>query len=56
MELAVTLVGWQLFIALAVSLKPNPDLKLPTVDEIKQMRKEAYHRFKRAFKAMAHHH
>ena len=57
MEVAIALAGWQLFFALAVSQKskPDPRLKLPTLDEIKQMKKEAYRRFRQAIKAMAHH-
>ncbi len=64
MEVAITLIGWKLFITLAVSQKPRPDprLKLPTLDEIKQMRKEVYRRFREAlkkrgwqFECMAHH-
>lgn len=64
MEVAIALAGWQLFIALAVSQKPklDPRLKLPTLDEIKQMKKEAYRRFREAlkrqrwhFECMAHH-
>ena len=57
MELAITLVGWQFFIALAVSQKPKPDLRLnlPTLDELKQLHKEPYRRFRQAVKAMAHH-
>ncbi len=52
MEVAITLAGWQLFIALALSQKLKPDirLKLPTLDEIKQMKKEAYRRFREALK------
>ena len=57
MELAVTLIGWQFLIVLAVSYKPklDPRLKLPTLDEIKQMKKEAYRRFRQSIKAMAYH-
>ncbi len=54
MEVAFTLIGWQFSIMLARSVK-LPDLKLPTLDELKQMKKEAYRRFRQAIKAMAHH-
>ncbi len=56
MEYALTFIGWQLFFGLTLCRqKPNPDLKLPTLDELNQMKKEAYRRFKQAIKAMAHH-
>jgi len=64
MNAVVVLIGWQLSITLAVSQKPspNPHLRLPTLDEIKQMKKEAYRRFREALKkqiwqleCMAHH-
>ena len=57
MEYVITLIGWQFFIGLThcQQRKANPDLKLPTLDELKQMKKEAYRRFKQAIKAMAHH-
>ncbi|GAI25876.1 unnamed protein product [marine sediment metagenome] len=57
MEVAITLAGWQFLIALALSQKPglDPRLKLPTLDEIKQTKKEAYRRFRQSIKAMAHH-
>ncbi|MBA7559172.1 hypothetical protein ES708_00786 [subsurface metagenome] len=57
MECVFHLIGWQLFFGLTLCRQEhNPDLKLPTLDELKQMRKEAYRRFKQAIKAMAHHH
>jgi hypothetical protein len=58
MECVLTFIGWQVFFGLTHcrQQKPNPDLKLPTLDELKQMKKEAYRRFKQAIKAMAHHH
>lgn len=50
-ELAVSLAGWQLFIALAISHKlPKVDLRLPTEEEIKAMLKECYRRFREAIK------
>jgi len=49
MEVSFTLIGWQLSLTLA-HLKPYPDLKLPTEDEIKAMIKEAYRRFREAIK------
>ncbi len=56
MECVFHLIGWQLFFGLTLCRQEhNPDLKLPTLDELKQMRKEAYRRFKQAIKAMAHH-
>ncbi|MBA7523081.1 hypothetical protein ES705_15204 [subsurface metagenome] len=56
MECALTFIGWQVFFGLThCRQKSNPDLKLPTLDELKQMKKEAYRRFKQAIKAMAHH-
>jgi hypothetical protein len=57
MEFVLTLMTWQLFFGLTLCRqKPNPNLKLPTLDELKQMRKQAYRRFKQGIKAMAHHH
>jgi len=52
MKVAVALAGWQFFFALAVSQMPKPDLrlKLPTLGEIKQLKKEAYRRFREAIK------
>ncbi len=55
MEFVLTLMSWQVFFGLT-HCRQQPDLKLPTLDELKQMRKEAYRRFKQAIKAMAHHH
>ncbi len=57
MKVAFAVIGWQLSILLArpAPEKKYPDLKLPTLDELKQMKKEAYRRFKQAIKAMAHH-
>jgi len=56
MEYAICLLGWQFLLSLTHQQQPkfNPDLKLPTLDEIKQMKKEAYRRFKQDIKAMAH--
>lgn len=53
MKLAIALIGWQLSIMLAHPSKP-PDLKLPTSDEIKAMKKAAYRRFSEAIKRVAH--
>ncbi|MBA7520392.1 hypothetical protein ES705_12488 [subsurface metagenome] len=54
MEFVLTLMSWQVFFGLT-HCQQQPALKLPTLDELKQMRKEAYRRFKQAIKAMAHH-
>ena len=64
MEVSFVLSGWQFSLALARLRKSYLDLKLPTLEEINQMRKEAYRRFREAlkkkkeseqFEAMAHH-
>ena len=56
MEYVLTFMSWQVFFGLThCRQKSNPDLKLPTLDELKQMKKEAYRRFKQGIKAMAHH-
>ncbi|MBA7522498.1 hypothetical protein ES705_14617 [subsurface metagenome] len=53
MECAFHLIGWQLSFGLTLCRqKPSPDLKLPTLDELKQMKKEAYRRFRQAIKEM----
>jgi hypothetical protein len=53
-EYVITFIGWQVFFGLT-HCQQKPNLKLPTLDELRQMRKEAYCRFKQAIKAMAHH-
>ncbi|MBA7478137.1 hypothetical protein ES707_13558 [subsurface metagenome] len=52
MEYAVCLLGWRFFLGVAHPRQPksNPDLKLPTADEIKAMVKECYRRFREALK------
>jgi hypothetical protein len=60
MEFVLTLMSWQLFFSLNHCRQKKvtgdtPSLKLPTLEELKQMRKEAYRRFKQAIKAMALH-
>ncbi|GAI67751.1 unnamed protein product [marine sediment metagenome] len=62
MKVAFAVIGWQFSIMLASPQKPNPALKLPTLEELDQMRKEAYRRFREAiekqkqqFECMAHH-
>jgi len=50
MELAVTIRGWQ-FILLAHLEKLPHGLKLPTIAELKAMKKAAYRRFREAIKA-----
>lgn len=54
MECVLTFIGWQVFFGLT-HCRQQPALKLPTLDELKQMRKEAYRRFRQAIKVMAHH-
>ncbi len=54
MEFVLTLMSWQVFFSLT-HCQQKPNLKLPTLDELKQMKREAYRRFKQAIKAMAHH-
>ncbi len=58
----VAVIGWQLSIMLTRQRKPNPALKLPTDEEIREMIKEGYRRFREAikkqqqqFERMAHH-
>ncbi|MBA7523847.1 hypothetical protein ES705_15981 [subsurface metagenome] len=48
MRIAIALIGWQ-FILLA-HLEKIPDIKLPTLDEIRAMKKAAYRRFREAIK------
>jgi hypothetical protein len=55
MDYTLTFMGWQVFFGLT-HCRQQPALKLPTLDELKQMRKEAYRRFRQAIKAIAHHH
>jgi hypothetical protein len=38
-----------------LELRPEYDLTLPSDEEIKAMKKQAYRRFKQAIKAIAHH-
>ena len=51
MELAITLIGWQ-FILLAHLEKLPHALKLPTIAELKLMKKAAYLRFREAIKRL----
>lgn len=52
MEYIMNLIGWQLFFGLSFSRqkKDNPALKLPTLDELKQMKKEVLRRFRQHLK------
>lgn len=52
MECVISLIGWQLFFGLA--LCRQKDLKLPTLDELRQMKKEVYRRFRQRIK-LTHH-
>ena len=55
MEYVMSLIGWQLFFGFTLCLKKdNPALKLPTLDELKQMKKEAYRRFRQQFNNLTH--
>lgn len=50
MEYIMTLMGWQLFFGINLCRqKDGHGLKIPTLDELKQMRKEAYRRFRERF-------
>ncbi|MBA7632600.1 hypothetical protein ES703_40149 [subsurface metagenome] len=50
MKVAIALMGWQ-FSLMLTRLMPNfPDIKLPTPAEIKEMKKQAYRRFREAIK------
>lgn len=53
MEYAVSLIGWQLFFGLNLC-REKKDIKLPTLDELKQMKKEANRRFRQAVKNKTH--
>ncbi|GAI03914.1 unnamed protein product [marine sediment metagenome] len=49
MRKAITLGGWQLSFSLTLCRqRPNPDLKLPTQDELKAMAKAVYRKFNKA--------
>ena len=52
MELAITFIGWQFSMMLArqKNQKPDPRLKLPTDEELKEMIKDCYRRFREAIK------
>ncbi|MBA7625503.1 hypothetical protein ES703_32933 [subsurface metagenome] len=52
MEYVVSLIGWQLWFGLNLCLqkKDNPALKLPSMDELKQMKKEVLRRFRQRLK------
>lgn len=49
MELAITIIGWH-FILLAHLEKLPHNLILPTMEELKAMKKAAYHRFREAIR------
>jgi len=51
MERTISLNGWQLFFGLNLCRQKNGHgLKIPTLDELKQMKKESSRRFKQQFK------
>lgn len=52
MEAVMRLIGWQVSFGLnrCREKKNNPVLKLPSLDELKQMRKDAYRRFSESLK------
>ncbi len=51
MEYIMSLIGWQLFFGLNLCRQKNGQgLKIPTLDELKKMRKEAYRRFRNYLK------
>jgi len=51
METVMSLIGWQLSFGLNLCRQKNGHgLKIPTLDEIKQMKKEIYRRFRQQIK------